>query len=533
MKKTACLSLLLSACLLAQSLVLPVSALQTQPTEETFEVPTVALSDLEAPPVETQFAPPSEMEFGTVSIFNGCRGINGIMPVSNEGRILETAQSVMVFEQNTETVVYSYNPDIKLPPGTLSKIVTALVVVESVPLDAVVTCSSRNISRLPPGSQNVKLKEGEKLTVNDLLHALILHGANDAAVALAEYVGGNQESFVSMMNNRIKKIGCTSTELGNIHGLNNVPQHTTARDMAKIVIEATKNETIRKLLFTTKYDIPETNRSKARSMLCQNYLISEAVTPKFYQASVTGGLASYSDISGAGIFCTAENKDMNLVCVILGATRKFEDNGWKPYYFGNFDEIVSLLDFAFHNFRVKRVIYDGMAMNQFAVVNGENQVVGQAKVNIDSVLPNDVSMDNLRLELHPVKGGLEAPIQKDEMISTVELWYRTSCIAEAELYAMSNVKFREGADVKPGFNSRNDDDTSGFMKFVRIVSGVVLIPAAIYLVYNTLRRLYYQMKHRKKAPKIPRYQEDRRKKRDSRDRRPPEDRRPPRRRPPQ
>ena len=144
MKKTACLSLLLSACLLAQSLVLPVSALQTQPTEETFEVPTIPLSDLEAPPVETQFAPPSEMEFGTVSIYNGCRGINGIMPVSNEGRILETAQSVMVFEQNTETVVYSYNPDIKLPPGTLSKIVTALVVVESVPLDAVVTCSSRN-----------------------------------------------------------------------------------------------------------------------------------------------------------------------------------------------------------------------------------------------------------------------------------------------------------------------------------------------------------------------------------------------------
>ena len=243
-------------------------------------------------------------------------------------------------------------------------------------------------------------------------------------------------------------------------------------------------------------------------MLCQNYLISEAVTPKFYQATVTGGLASYSDGSGANIVCTAENKSMDLVCVIMGATRKFEENGWKPYYYGNFDEMVSLLDFAFQNFRVKRLIYDGMALNQFAVADGENQVVGAAKVNIDSVLPNDVSMDNLRLELHPVKGGLQAPIKKDQKISTVEIWYRNSCLAEAELFAMSNVRFRENTKANRGSQARNDQDTSGFMKFVRIVSTVVLVPAAIYLAFNALRRFRAQMRRRKKAPRIPRAPRD-------------------------
>ena len=508
MKKTACLSLLLSLSLGLQCLALPVSAQEdvTVPGIEETHVATTPLSQQEAPTLESQFIPPSEMAFGTVSIYNGCRGLDGIMPVSNEGRVLETAQAVMVFERNTETVVYSYNPDIKLAPGTLSKIVTALVVVENVPLDAVVTCSSRNISRLPPGSQNAKIKEGEKLTVNDLLHCMILHGANDAAVALAEYVGGNQEAFVSMMNARVKKIGCTGTNLGNVHGLDNVAQHTTARDMAKILNEASKNEIIRKLIFTTKYDVPETNRSKPRSYLCQNYLISEAITPKFYQATVTGGLASYAPASGAGLICTAEHKDMDLVCVILGANRTFQENGWSADYYGNFDEMVSLLTFAFQNFRVKRVIYDGMAMNQFAVVDGANQVVGQAKVNIDTVLPNDVSMDNLRMELHPMKGGLTAPIKKDEKIATVELWYRTSCLAEAELFAMSNVKFVEGAHNRgPGQQTRNDEDTSGFLGFVKIVSAIVLIPAAIYLVFNSLRRFRAQMRHkRKKTPRIPR-----------------------------
>ena len=496
MKKSACLSLALCLCIFLQCFLLPVRAEETEAEETAPSFPEVSE---EAPPLETDFQPPSNLAFGTVSIYNGCRGLNGMMPLDN-GRILETAQSVMVYERSTDTVVYSYSPDVKLSPGTLAKLVTALLVVEQCELDAKVTCHSRNISRLPSGSQNAKLKEGEILTVNDLLHCMILHGANDAAIALAEFVSGNQEAFVAQMNQRAKKMGCTSTQFANVHGLDNNDQHTTARDMTKIMVEATKNETIRDLLFTRKYKVPETNRSKARAYDCQNYLISEAVTPKFYQEEVTGGLASYSAGAGAGILCTAKYKDMDLVCVLLGATRLFEaEQSWKASYYGNFDEVVKLLDYVSSGFRVKRIIYEGQALNQFSVIDGENQVVGQAQVNIDSVLPNGISMDNLRLELKPVGGGLTAPIEKGQMISTVELWYRTSCLAEAELFAMSPVRYVENAGLSSQNDmTRSDDDTSGFLGFVKIVSAIVLIPVAIYLTVNTLLRVRAKNRHRRR-----------------------------------
>ena len=533
MKKTAWLSLLLSLCLLVQCIPMETRADET--TEATTEFTLPEREDL--PTIETVYTPPSEMAFGTVSIYNGCRGLNGMMPLDG-GRILETAQSAMVFERNTDTVVYAYNPDLKISPGTLAKIVTALVVAESCELDAKVTCHSRNISRLPAESQNVKLKEGEILTVDDLLHCMILHGANDAAIALAEFVSGNQESFVSLMNSRIKKMGCTATVFGNVHGLDNVAQHTTARDMTKIMVEATKNEVVRDLLFTRKYTVPETNRSKSRPLDCQNYLISEAVTPKFYQEEVTGGLASYTQVAGAGIACTAKYKDLDLVCVILGAVRLFEpDKAWKATYYGNFDEMVKLLDYASSSYRVKRIIYEGQALNQFSVIDGENQVVGAPQVNIDSVLPNGVSMDNLRLELKPVHGGLTAPIQKGQMISTVEVWYRTSCLAEAELYAMSNVRYKENADGQTLKDQRTDEDTSVFMNFVKIVSGVVLIPLAGYLVINNLIRLRRRAKKNRAKNKEQReWMEDREPKRpsrrsDSRRRRPTDRRHDSRRRP--
>ena len=532
MKKSAWLSLALCFLMLIEGIPFPAMA-QEETTETATELTFPSMPE-EAPPLETDFKAPSDLAFGTVSIYNGCRGLNGMMPLDS-GRILETAQGVMVYERNTDTVVYSYGADAKLSPGTLTKIVTALVVVESVELDAKVTCHSRNISRLPGNTQNVKLKEGEILTVNDLLHCMILHGANDAAIALAEFVSGNQESFVSVMNARVKKMGCTDTVFGNVHGLDTAEQTTTARDMTKIMVEATKNEIIRDLLFTRKYKVPETNRSKARAFDCQNYLISEAVTPKFYQEEVTGGLASYTQLAGAGLACTAKYKDLDYVCVILGATRLFEpDKAWKASYYGNFDEMVKLLEYAAAGYRVKRIIYEGQALNQFSVIDGENQVVGAPRVNIDTVLPNGVSMDNLRLELKPVNGGLTAPIEKGQMISTVEVWYRTSCLAEAELYAMSNVRYVENKDSHIQKNERDDSDTSGFMGFVKIVSAVILIPLAGYLVINNLLRFRHQQKKKsrrlKRRPEWMEDEEPRRSRQSAAKRRRPQKSRDPRRR---
>lgn len=168
--------------------------------------------------------------------------------------------AAFAFETNTETVIYSYNPDTKLPTGTLAKMVTALVAIENSNLDDIVTCSEGIQSKVPGSSLKLSpnLKSGEQLTVNDLLHALLMIGANDAAVALAEHVAGTTERFKEMMNARVKQMGCVTTEFGNISGLDTATSYTTAREMVKITMEATKNETFAEIFKTGTYKIPAT-----------------------------------------------------------------------------------------------------------------------------------------------------------------------------------------------------------------------------------------------------------------------------------
>ena len=126
----------------------------------------------------------SDLAFGSVSILNGCRTIDSFVPLGGSDRRLETAQAAVAFERSTGTLVYSYNPDLKLAPGGLTKIVTALLAIEYCDLEDIVTVNSMTI-RSVSGSRNIYLKDGEQLTVNDLIHSMIMQGANDSAVVLA------------------------------------------------------------------------------------------------------------------------------------------------------------------------------------------------------------------------------------------------------------------------------------------------------------------------------------------------------------
>ena len=179
MKKFKRLSLLLCLSLLLQSIALPVSATETTLPSET-----------EAQPTET-VAQAAELEFGTVCIQKGCRTINGMVPLGGSDKRLDTAQGVFLYEVNTGTVVYSYNPDAKIHPGSLAKVVLALVVLENCELDDIVTVTEGIQAYVPAGANTVepeKLKSNEQLTVEDLLYAMLLINANDAAVALAHHV---------------------------------------------------------------------------------------------------------------------------------------------------------------------------------------------------------------------------------------------------------------------------------------------------------------------------------------------------------
>lgn len=496
MKKFAPFTLVLCVLMLLECLISPVAAasnLQTVPPQTT------------PASQETQPNAAPSLAFGTVCIYQGCRTIDAGVCLGTSERILETAQAAILFEAKTNTMIYSYNPDVKLAPGSLAKVVTALVVIENCDdLDEMVTVSSRNISRLPAQTQHVDLKEAELISVRDLLYCLLLQGANDAAIALAEHVSGNMQGFVVLMNDRVKRMGCLNTEFANVHGLDTAAQHTTARDMARIMMESYKNPTFMEISTAVSYKVPETNRSKPREFRTINYLIDEYIVPQFYDTRVKTGFAANSEISGAGLVCVAEtetkdpSRNMQLVGVIIGAHRVFEDNGWRVLSYGNFNEMIDLLEYGFNNFKVNRIIFDGQALNQFSVIGGECEAVGQPHVDIDTVLPVDCHMKNLEMRYSVTGGSLTAPVKAEDMISTVQVWYRNSCVAEAELYAMSDVHKSEDLDVTIHSHIRKEEESGGFGATLgKICLGIIILVAA-YLVVNTIQRKRMQAKRRRR-----------------------------------
>ena len=386
----------LSALLLALLLLvncLPVQGFaETAATETTQETEdpnfTETLPDL----AEDAQAPKTDYAFGSVSILNGCRSLDGQMPLAGSNRKLDTAQSAIIYERNTGTLVYAYNPDMKLAPAALSKIVNALIVMERVEdLDTVVTVQAGIASRIPGGANSIKLKSEEQLTVRDLLHCMILQNAADAAVALAEYVAGTRATFVEMMNQRVKQMGCTSTSFTDVHGVGSGAQYTTARDMIRIMMAATDNARLNELLATQSYEVPATNLSEARKFKSQNYLMETTIVPK-------------------------------------------------------------------------------------------------------------AKMKNLITNVSVRDGGLTAPIEKDEVIATVELWYQSSCLTEAQLLAQESVRTAEnsGLTVHSALAPQTEGTRSGFSKAVLVICAVFLVPVISYLIINSLLRRRAKARRKKR-----------------------------------
>jgi len=251
--------MLLCLCILMQWMLLPATA---EAVEILPEETTAALNPI---PQETE--PPA---FGTVCIQRGCRTINGMIPLAGSDPRLATAQSVFLYESTTDTVIYAYNPDTPVHPGSLAKILLAMIVLEHCEMDDMVTVTEGIQSYIPIGSNNMatqdgkseRLKSNEQLTVGDLLYGVILLNANDAAVALAHHVSGTTGEFLKLMNNRVKQLGCTNTEFGNISGLYTAVSTSTGRDMAKILREAMKNENFAEIMQAKNHTILPQNCQK-------------------------------------------------------------------------------------------------------------------------------------------------------------------------------------------------------------------------------------------------------------------------------
>lgn len=440
-----------------------------------------------------------DVPFGQAGVAFGCKSLDARVPLGGSEKLLSTAKGVFVYETESDTVLYSYNPDERLAPGGLVQIVTALLVIENCDLDDMVTVSTYYINQLPLGIRHMSLQNGEVISVRDLLYAMLLTSANDAAVVLAQHVAETPGRFISMMNKWVRELGCENTVFTTVSGLDETGQYTTARDMARILDAAMENEDFRTLSATAAYTVEATNKSEIRELKTLNYLLEGAPLSRFVDSRVTGGKASYtSSAAGATIAFTARTEELDLVCVIIGTTRKYNSDSGSPSRYGNFEEAQDLMEYCFDQFQVSRLLYRGQTLLQLDVEDGANDVVAVNRSNIDIVLPAGTNLDDLTLKYDVVGGRLRAPVAADQEVATVQLWHGWACVGETTLYAMTDV----AAAQAPGFTvqdgaTRSDADMAQILLFLGVALAVVLVPVGIYYLINAIRKSLAKRRARK------------------------------------
>ncbi len=325
------------------------------------------------------------------------------------------AQSVVLKSLDTGAVIYEKNADERIHPASTTKIMTLIVALENCKdMDASVTVRDTFDDDLIMGSTSISLKEGEILKVSDLMYAVAVSSANDAANVLAEHIGGSIENFISMMNQKAKAIGAKNTHFSNVHGLTADQHYTTAADMAKMMEYGLEVDMFRTLLSTYARSIPATNKSDRRVVSTTNSLISQISSNYFKYAC--GGKTGTTTPAGYNLVSWASKNGENFMCVAMHADK--ESYSSNPI----FGDSRDLYNWAFDNFSMQQIINVNDPQTEVAVeLSAEKDyVVLTAAENLSAVLPNDIDLSTLTYKLD-VPEQVMAPISTGDEIGEVTI----------------------------------------------------------------------------------------------------------------
>lgn len=371
----------------------------------------------------------------TVAI-NTCHGIDATNTLLGAQKLIDNAKAAILYEATSETLMFAMNPDERMYPASLVKIITALIATQKGELSDTVTVTESAISSLPIDAVSADLQTGEQVTLEDLLYCLLVGSANDAAVVIAEHISGSQNAFVQVMNQYAQELGCVGTQFTNAHGLHNADQYTTARDAARILDAAMKNEIFRSIFTSVKHTVPATNKSEERSLGSNNSLMDTS-SKLYYDPRVIGGRTGVTEDGRRCIATAAESNGMLLISVVMGSETTYQEDGYSAISVGGYHETTALLDAGFNGNKSAQILFANQALKQCKVADGDSDLVLGSKVSVSAVLPEAVTAADLTLRF--AKLDLHAPIVAGEKVSSVQVWHGNMCVAEADLYAMNSV----------------------------------------------------------------------------------------------
>lgn len=262
---------------------------------------------------------------------------------SNQTSIEVLSKHAILMDQDSGQILYEHNARQRAYPASTTKLITAILTVENCNLTDEVVVNRNALLGIPRSYTIADLKPDEKISVNDLLHVLLIPSANDAANVLAYHISGSIDKFAEKMNQKALEIGCTDTHFINPSGIHDDNHYSTAYDMALIGKYATKYEIIRQIATNTSYSLSPLPTGTARTFKTTNTLI----TPKnkYFYEYATGLKTGYTDKAKSCIVATAKKNDVNLLCVILGGD-KTEDNKSQREL-----DCTTLFNYGFNNYK--------------------------------------------------------------------------------------------------------------------------------------------------------------------------------------
>lgn len=339
-------------------------------------------------------------------------------------KLADNSRSAVLIERDTGAILYNKNMDEKLPPASMTKIMTMLLIMEAldkgeITINEKVRTSEHAASM---GGSQIFLEPGEEMTVDELLRGIAIASGNDASVAMAERIAGSEEAFVEMMNKKVKKLGLKNTHFANPTGLPAKDHYSTAMDMAIMAKELLKYEKITR--YTGKYeDYLRENTDKKFWLVNTNRLV------KFYPG-VDGLKTGFTNEAKYCLTATAKKDNMRVIAVVFGAPSPKDRNA----------QISNMLDYAFSHYKTHPMYKRHQVVTNVKISKGQEKSVNLITSETISVLTKKgEKLDDIQKEII-VKRNVKAPIQKGDELGTIILKKGNNVLSESPIIAEKSVK---------------------------------------------------------------------------------------------
>lgn len=335
--------------------------------------------------------------------------------------------SALLMDQKTGQILYQKNMDEKLYPASTTKVMTALLLLEEGELNKVVTIGKDVPDLIERGSSQIYLIPEEELTREQLLYALLVDSANDAAIAIAQDVSGSTQKFVERMNERAKELGAKNTNFLNPNGLHDDQHYTTARDLSLMAREAMKHPVFRDAVSTERYIIPATNKQDTRYLYITNRLIRKTTYRNYQYEGATGIKTGYTSKANYALVGGASKGDLDLITVLLNAesAEVYEDTH-------------ALFDYGFKSFQHDFAIQEGDVCEEIAVGKNNEALALLAGSSFEYCHLKDFDQELTRkVELIE---DIRLPIEKGDVMGSAAFYLGSEKLDSVPLLAEKSIE---------------------------------------------------------------------------------------------